>query len=181
MYKQFILSLILVLGLFGLTATDATAQTPERSEMEREVRSEILSLPYYGVFDAIGYKIDGNTVTLEGHVMRPITKNDAEAEVRDVEGVANVVNNIEVLPPSSADDRIRVKIYRAIANTGGLYRYLLGANPSIRIIVDGGRVSLEGFVTYESDKTLAGVAATEIFGVVGPVENNLVVEKTEKN
>lgn len=150
----------------------------EKARMERQIRKEIFSLPYYGVFDAIGYELDGGTVTLNGYVVRPYTKDEAEYYVRDVRGVTKVVNNIEVLPPSPSDDRIRLRIYRAIQNKGNLYRYLLGANPSIRIVVNRGRVILEGIVTYESDRTLAEAAATEIFGVLG-VTNNLKLERRE--
>lgn len=160
-------------NLFAQTVT--TKQSAENARIERKLIKEILSLPYYGVFDAIGFELDGKTVTLEGDVIQPKTKEYAEEEI---EGVENVVNNIKVLPPSSSDDRIRVRIYRAMANRGGLYRYLLGTNRSIRIIVDGGKVKLEGFVTYKTDKTLTSIAATEIFGVLG-VENNLRIENNK--
>lgn len=185
MYKRYLIIFALIIGLFGLTTDSVLAQQTSvkenaaKSKIEREVRKEILSLPYYGVFDAIGFETNGDTITLNGYVTRPLTKEDAGDEVEEVEGVNNVVNNIEVLPLSSSDDRIRVRIYNAIANSGSLYRYLLGTNPSIRIIVNNGRVKLEGFVTYESDKTLAYVAAREIFGVF-EVENNLRVEKQGK-
>lgn len=153
-------------------------QKVERSRIERKIRSEILSLPYYGVFDAIGYELNGSTVTLNGYVTRPYTKDDAAEEIRDIAGVTNVINNIEVLPPSPSDDRIRVAAYRAIANHGNMYRYLLGANPSLRIVVNRGRVILEGVVTYESDKTLAEAAVSEVFGVLG-ITNNLRLERRE--
>lgn len=184
MFKKFILSIAIMLGFISLSAQDIfaqnvnTNQNTDSARIERKITKEILSLPYYGVFDAIGYKLNGNTVTLEGDVIRPTTKDYAEEEIREIEGVENVINNINILPPSPSDDRIRVRIYRAMSNQAGLYRYLLGTNPSIRIIVNGGRVKLEGFVTYKSDKTLAGISATEIFGVLG-VENNLVVEKDD--
>lgn len=175
---------ILVIALIGFSANSLSAQTitdaemVERAEMERQVRKEILSLPYYGVFDAIGYEIKGDTVLLNGYVVRPYTKKEAAEAVLDIEGVSRVENSIEVLPPSPSDDRIRVRIYREIANKGNLYRYLLGANPSIRIVVKNGRVILEGIVTYESDITLATTAASQTFGVFN-VENNLKLERRE--
>lgn len=181
--KNIILTLILALGLFGISAETISAQDSEdarieRAKISREVRSEILSLPYYGVFDAIGYQLNGDTVTLTGYVTRPLTKDDAEDSVRDITGVRNVVNKIEVLPLSPSDDRIRVRIYREIADKGSLYRYLLGTNPAIRIVVKNGRVTLEGFVSSEADKNLAGIAAKEIFGVFS-VDNNLKVEQRD--
>ena len=184
MLKKLSVTAVLVIGFLSFSAETISAQqmtdaaNVSRSKMERQIRKEILTLPYYGVFDAIGYSANGDTITLEGYVVRPTTKSDAEAAVKDVEGVKNVVNNIKVLPLSSLDDQIRVRIYNALSNTGSLYRYLLGTNPAIRIIVDNGNVSLEGIVGNEGDKNLAGIAAREIFGVFG-VKNNLQVEKRE--
>ncbi|MCB1023120.1 MAG: BON domain-containing protein [Acidobacteria bacterium] len=180
MFKKFLFSFLFSLCFLGLTTSGAFAQTATnipRSQIDREIRKEILSLPYYGVFDAIGYKLDDGSVSLNGYVTRPYTKREAEEYIKDIDGVTAVENNIKVLPVYSSDNRIRVKVYRAIANQPGLYRYLLGSAPSIRIIVNHGYVSLEGFVTFESDKTLAGIAAREIFGVIN-VENNLKVDKT---
>ena len=184
MRRKHLIGAVLILALVGIAAQTGFAQSAqekaqvEKARMERQIRKEILSLPYYGVFDAIGYELAGSTVTLNGYVIRPYTKKEAAEAVRDVAGIDKVVNNIEVLPPSPSDDRIRVRIYRAIENSGSLYRYLLGANPSIRIVVNRGRVILEGIVTYESDRTLAQAAATEIFGVFN-VTNNLKLERRE--
>lgn len=180
-YRESLLS-VLILTIAAFSAQSVVAQTDaqkvEQARMERQIRKEILSLPYYGVFDAIGYELEGDTLTLNGYVVRPYTKKEAGDAVQDVAGVRAVVNNIEVLPPSPSDDRIRVRIYRAIENSGSMYRYLLGANPSIRIIVNRGRVILEGVVAYEGDRTLAEIAATEIFGVFN-VTNNLKLERRE--
>lgn len=181
--KKLLMLSILSIVLTGVSTVAISAQTMmndaaavEKTKTARQVRKEILGLPYYDVFDAIGYKLEGNTVTLEGFVVRPYTKSEAEAAVADVDGVQKVVNNIEVLPLSPSDDRIRVRIYRSISDQGGLYRYLLGTNPAIRIVVKNGNVRLEGYVSSEGDKTLAGIAAKEIFGVFN-VENNLQSEK----
>jgi len=184
MRNRLLKTLILAVAIAGISASGALAQTAsdqekvEKARIERQVRKEILSLPYYGVFDAIGYELKDGVVTLSGYVVRPYTKKDAGAAVADVKGVKQVVNNIEVLPPSPSDDRIRVRAYRAISNQGSLYRYLLGASPSMRIVVNRGRITLEGMVAYESDKMLAEVAATEIFGVFS-VKNNLQIERRE--
>src|SRR6202008_2411351 len=102
---------------------------------------------------------------LYGQVLKPITRQDAEKRVSRIEGVDRVVNNIEVLPLSGFDDSIRVRAYRSIFRTGGLYRYAMGANPSIHIIVKNGRITLEGVVSTQLDSRLANIAATGVSGV----------------
>jgi hyperosmotically inducible protein len=89
--------------------------------------------------------------------------------------VARVVNNINVLPLSSFDDQIRAATFRSIARTGGLYRYLMGVNPSLHIVVDHGRVTLEGVVSGKGDRTLAYMAANRVPGAFSVV-NNLRVQ-----
>ncbi len=148
------------------------------SKVEREVRSEILSLPYYGVFDAIGYQLNGDTVTLSGYVRRPITKSDAESVVADVDGVRSVINNIEVLPLSPNDDRIRLRTLQTLTNRGGnLFYNFLGTNPSIRIIVKNGRIILEGFVDTKADSNLANILARGVSGAFGVTNNLQIVDE----
>jgi len=132
-------------------------------------------LPYYGVFDNLAYRVDGNTVTLFGQVTRPTLKSDAEHAVKGIEGVERVNNQIEVLPLSPMDDRIRLAEYRAIFSQPGLDRYAMQAVPPIHIIVSNGKVTLEGVVATEADKNLAGVKANGVNGVFS-VNNNLRVE-----
>ncbi len=127
-------------------------------------------LPYYGVFDNLAYRVDGNTVTLEGQVTRPTLKSEAEKVVKDIEGVERVVNNIEVLPVSPNDD------YRTIYGDTALSRYGLQAVPPIHIIVKNGNVTLEGVVANEGDKNIANIRANGVSGVFS-VKNNLRVEK----
>ncbi|HWF89198.1 MAG TPA: BON domain-containing protein [Pyrinomonadaceae bacterium] len=147
-------------------------------QLERRVRHELVTLPYYGVFDNLAYQVNGGTVTLYGEVVRPSTRSDAAGRVKRIPGVTHVVNNIKVLPLSSFDDRIRRATYRSIASMGGLYRYLQGANPSLHIVVENGHVSLEGVVSGSGDKNLAYVAANRVPGVFS-VRNNLRVEGEE--
>ncbi|HEX8638686.1 MAG TPA: BON domain-containing protein, partial [Pyrinomonadaceae bacterium] len=158
MLKNLFTFAFLTIGLFAVSADSAAAQQNNNSggaRIERQIRKEIMTLPYYGVFDVIGYQINGGTVTLSGSVVRPTTRRDAEESVRDIEGVRNVVNNIEVLPLSPSDDRIRTRLLQTFVNRGGsLYRYFMGANPGIRIIVNRGRVSLEGYVDSRGDANL---------------------------
>jgi hyperosmotically inducible protein len=142
----------------------------------KEVHHELVMLPYYGVFDNFAYKVDPNgTVTLLGQVTRPTLKSDAENAVKRIEGVEHVDNQIDVLPPSPADDRIRRATYRAIYGNDVLSRYALQAVPPIHIIVKNGNVTLEGAVGNEMDKTVAGTKANGVSGVFS-VKNNLLVD-----
>src|SRR6266852_5616384 len=166
------------------TPYSATAQPQEnkkqRSEMKygekltKEVRHQLVMLPWYSVFDNLAYKVEGDKVTLYGEVTRPTLKSDAEAVVKSIEGVATVVNNIEVLPLSPMDDQIRRAVYRAIYGEAGLSRYSIQAVPSIHIIVKNGNVTLEGVVDNETDKNLANLRASTVPNVFS-VKNNLVV------
>lgn len=143
--------------------------------LAREVRHELVMLPYYGVFDNLSFRVDGGAVTLMGQVTRPTLKSDAENVVKRIEGVSNVQNNIEVLPVSSMDDQIRMTTYRAIYGFPSLNRYALNAVPPIHIIVNNGRITLEGVVANEGDKNAAGIQANSVPGVFG-VTNNLRIE-----
>jgi len=142
----------------------------------REVRHELVMLPYYGVFDNLAYRVDGNTVTLLGQVTRPTLKSDAGNVVKNIEGVEKVDNQIQVLPVSPMDDRIRLAEYRSIYGQPGLDRYALQAVPPIHIIVHNGKVTLEGVVSTQADKDMANVRANGVPGVFS-VTNNLRVEK----
>ena len=144
--------------------------------IQKEVRHELLMLPYLDVFDNIAYRVDGYNVTLVGQVTRPSLKSDAEHVVKGIEGVEKVDNQIEVLPPSSMDDRIRIRLYRAIYGYPSLQKYDLGVNKPIRIIVKSGHVSLEGVVDNDADKNVAGIRANSVSGIFS-VNNNLRVVK----
>jgi hyperosmotically inducible periplasmic protein len=149
---------------------------PDETQLTQEVRHHLMSLPYYSVFDDLGFSIEGNTVVLQGEVTRPVLKSDAENSVKKIEGVGNVVNNIEVLPLSPNDDRIRRAMYRAIYGDPDLsVRYAAQPFPPIHIIVKNGNVRLEGVVGSQMDKTLAGMQANGVPGAFS-VENDLQVE-----
>jgi hyperosmotically inducible periplasmic protein len=155
----------------------ADAGTMGQQRIAREVRHELVMLPYYGVFDNLAYQVDGSTVTLVGQVTRPTLKSDAENVVKRIEGVERVVNDIEVLPLSPNDDRIRIAVYRAIYGQTGLDRYALQAVPPIHIIVKNGQVDLEGMVSSQADKDMANIRANGVPGVFG-VTNNLRVSES---
>jgi hyperosmotically inducible protein len=151
-----------------------------QNRIAREVRHELVMLPYYGVFDNLAFSVDGSTVTLYGQVTRPTLKSDAENVVKKIEGVEKVDNQIQVLPLSSMDDRIRIAAYRTIYGTTGLDRYALQAVPSIHIIVNNGRITLVGVVATEADKNLAGIRANSVSGVFS-VANDLQVENQQSS
>jgi hyperosmotically inducible protein len=170
---------IITFAFLSFLAFDANAQTPQTA-LEQKIFKEINRLPYYGVFDFISYKVDGRTVTLYGKVASLGTKKSAERVIRKIDGVERVVNNIDELPPSSFDNAIRRQIVRDFWNRGGsLYRYLQGSNPSVRIIVENGRVTLEGYVSNRGDANLANILANGVSGVFS-VRNNLIVGRKER-
>lgn len=174
--------LIVFAGLLALVPFNTVAQNSQRDQNSpkaqerviREVRHELLMLPYYGVFDNIAYRVDGGTVTLLGQVLRPSLKSDAENAIKHIEGVDRVDNQIDVLPPSSMDDRLRIALFRAIYQFPGLQKYELGVQKPIRIIVKNGHVTLEGVVDSQADKDLAGVRAKTVSGSFS-VTNNLQI------
>lgn len=173
MYKVAVLTMLALLPASGWQTVPKQAE----ERLVREVRHELVMLPYYGVFDNLTFRVDGRAITLMGQVTRPTLKSDAERVVKDVEGVEKVVNKIEVLPTSPNDDRIRIAVYRAIYGHTALDRYAFRSVPPIHIIVRNGDVSLEGVVANETDKNIAGIQAKGVPGVF-KVTNNLMVEKS---
>jgi len=164
-------SLFLTVSAFGR----ADAKHPQPT-VETEVRHELIMLPYYGVFDYLQYKVEGSKVTLYGYAHRPSLRSDAEAVVKGLERVESVDNQIQVLPVSPFDDRIRVAAYRALYGSQDFWKYAIQAVPPIHILVNNGRVTLEGVVGSELDKNLAFARVSGISGTFG-VTNNLVVVK----
>lgn len=183
-YAVFLLNFLLAATVLGYPqkqqAQFGARSTQENPKLEqhitKEVRHELVMLPYYSVFDNLAYKVQGDQVTLVGQVTRPTLKSDAEAAVKSVEGVSQVNNQIEVLPPSPTDDRIRLALYRAIYSAPQLQRYSMESVPPIHIIVNMGHATLEGAVASEADKNVAGLQANSVPGVFS-VTNNLQVEK----
>jgi hyperosmotically inducible periplasmic protein len=140
----------------------------------REIHHQILVLPFYSVFDSIKFSLEGHRVTLTGQVLRRNLKEHAEAAVKSIEGVDVVVNQIEVLPPSPADDDLRDAVYRALYEDSTLARYAIQNIPPVHIIVKNGVVALEGSIDSVSDKNLAATRAGSVANV-SAVRNNLVV------
>jgi osmotically-inducible protein OsmY len=167
--------------------TPSPATSPESlQKLANKIRHELVMLPYYDVYDNLYFRIQGRTVTLLGETPNATTKSDAGNVVKRIEGVDQVINNIEVLPPNPADERIRRATYRAIYSYGPLFKYSHAPVPPIHIIVKNGRVTLEGIVDSESDKQMAGMQANQVPGTF-QITNNLRVvsssgeDKKKKN
>jgi hyperosmotically inducible protein len=178
----FALSFILVALLAAASQVAARPQKqtePKPQDLVKEVRHQLVLLPYYSVFDNLAFKVEGSKVTLIGQTVRPTLKSDAEAAVKGVEGVSSVQNDIEVLPTSPMDDQLRRAVYRAIYGDAALSRYSIQAVPSIHIIVKNGNVTLEGVADNEGDKNIAGLRANGVANVFS-VKNNLVVAGDSK-
>lgn len=183
------LTLMATLAVAPVTGWAKTSELPRSMELQtakeaisatewlqKKVRHELVMLPYYSVFDHITYKVDGDRVELAGQVHRPTLKSSAARVVQQVEGVSTVTNNIEVLPLSPNDDRIRLSVYRAIYGSSALSRYTLQPVPSIHIIVKNGQVTLEGVAANEMDKNIASIRANSVPGVFS-IAQNIVVAK----
>ena len=178
-------ALALAILIAPISTSAARQDAPPRNEKKmhdnlvKEVRHQLLLLPYYSVFNNLLYKVDGDKVTLLGQVVRPTLKSDAERAVKDIEGVSNVDNQIQVLPTSPMDDQLRRAVYRTLYGDTALSRYGMSALPSIHIIVNNGHVTLEGVVDSEGDKNLANIRANGVPNVFS-VTNNLTVAADSK-
>jgi hyperosmotically inducible protein len=168
------LSAAVLIAPMGLMAAVSNEAKP-LPKLANDIRHELVMLPWFSVFDNLQYQLNGNEVVLSGQVTRPTLKSDAQRVVERIEGVERVVNNIEVLPLSPFDDRVRMAVARSIFGYGPMYRYAMGANPPIHIIVKNGHVTLEGVVANEMDKNIANIRANGVSGVFS-VTNNLAVE-----
>jgi hyperosmotically inducible periplasmic protein len=163
------------LAMAGVPMFATNGNLPQ--DLSDRVRHELVMIPYYNVFDNLVYHVDNGVVTLAGEVTQPVVKDDAERSVKHLAGVTQVINNIRVLPPSSFDDRIRMAEYRTIYGFGGLYRYGMGTQPSIHIIVENGHVTLVGVVDNQADKNTANIRANTVPGVFSVTNDLRVVEQ----
>lgn len=157
------------------TVSAAESAKHELTSLENEIRHELVMLPWFSVFDNLQFQVNGEHVVLSGHVTRPTLKSSAENVVKRLEGVEKITNNIEVLPLSPFDDRIRLAAYRSIYGYGPLNRYALNPQAPIRIIVRNGDITLQGVVANEMDANLAFMRARGVPGAFS-VTSNLQVE-----
>jgi hyperosmotically inducible protein len=161
----------------SMQAQNSRNQTAERSCLVQEVRYQLMMLRNYSIFDNLECEVSGiDTVTIQGQVVRPSLKSDAERVIRALEGVRMLVNKIEVLPIDPDDEKMRTAVYHAILTQQDLQRYFIRAVPPIHIIVKNGFVTLVGSVGTQMDKNLAETAARDVPGTFG-VSNKLKVEK----
>jgi hyperosmotically inducible protein len=172
--RRFVPVLLLMVAM-----SPALVQAQVNPRLVRQIRHELATLPYYGVFDWLQFEPQGDTVILSGQVVRPTTKSDAESRVKDIDGVSKVENQIEVLPLSPSDDRLRRALYRQIyGQNSPLFRYATQAIPSIHIIVDRGHATLKGVVANKGDATLAYIRARGVPGLFS-VKSELTIEGQE--
>jgi hyperosmotically inducible periplasmic protein len=168
----FLVLATLTIGACNASAAASPDQGADEALLSKQIHNQLVTLPWYGVFDNLEYTINGSEVRLTGQVFEPITKSDAEARMKRLVRVTRVENNITVLPLSMVDNRIRRAELHAIFFDTSLSRYAMGAVPTIHIIVNNGHVTLEGVVSSEMDRTIANIRANTVPGVFS-VTNNL--------
>jgi hyperosmotically inducible protein len=167
---------LLLVALAFSSAQTQNVTANQNQHLIKEVRHELVMLPNVNIFDNLEFRVDGNTVTLMGQVTRPVLKSDAENVVKHIEGVGQVINQIEVLPLSPNDEQIRRATYAALVRQPQLQIYFMQALPPIRIIVKNGNVTFEGVVANKGDSDLVKITANTVPGVFS-VTNDLKVEK----
>ena len=183
-----VLAALLALGTASFAATQQGNQGSQsaasgqnnvdqksQQRITKEVRHELVMMPQLSIFDNLAFNVNGGTVTLMGQVRNAVLKDEAQRSIKHIEGVEQVNNQMEILPPSPNDDRIRAQVARAIFNDSRLFPYAVQSLPPIHIIVKGGHVNLEGLVRDQGDKNEAGIRASGVPGVFS-VQNNLQVE-----
>lgn len=173
-YIRNLMLMAVAAAMLSFVTVNAQTNRSQLTELERKVRKELLMLPNYGLFDHIAFKVDGGTVTLYGKTSSLGTMKGAERSVKRIPGVIEVINNIDELPPSSFDDRIRRQIAREFVRGAGVHPYISGVNPQVRIIVENGRVTLEGYVPNKGTANAMYLLANRVPGTFG-VTNNLVI------
>ncbi len=167
-------SLVAALSLRAQNGTSGNSR--EELRIAKQVRHEIVIEPYLNVFDSVNFNVDGPNVTLTGAVTQPTVKNDIVKSVKRIEGVQHVDDQIKVLPPSPADQRIRRALFRSIYRYPPLQKYAGPVVKPIQIIVDSGHVTLEGVVDSESDKNLVQLRANSVPGIFSVTDNLQVVK-----
>ncbi|HLK67214.1 MAG TPA: BON domain-containing protein [Bryobacteraceae bacterium] len=174
-------AVLLSVGIAG-AASKGNDNLPSGDEqIAQKIRHEILVYPHFSIFDDVSFRVSAGQVELIGAVNQPFKKKDLERLAFQVPGVNGVTNGLKVLPLSTADDRLRLQIARAIYRDPALSRYAIQAVPPIHIIVDNGHITLTGVVSNELEKNIAGVRAASVGLSFGPVTNNLQVEHPAPN
>ena len=175
MHRRFLFPIALA-SLTVASFAQREASPAAVARIQKEVRHELVMLPFLTVFDNLAFQVNGYDVTLMGQVTNPTLKSDAGNVVKKIEGVEKVDNQIEVLPASPIDDGLRRRLYRAIYGYPPLEKYAMPVLEPIRIVVKNGNVTLEGVVDSDADKNLVGIRARGVSGTFS-VTNNLAVAK----
>ena len=173
---------MLALGLMG--SAFASSFPNDNGLLEQRLNGQVhhalAMIPQYSIFDDLSYRVEGNTVTLSGAVRNAVVSDEAQASVKHIEGVERVVNNIEILPASFNDDRIRGQVARAVFSDPRMSSYAIQPVPPIHIIVKNGHVDLVGVVRTKTDADSAFIRANGVPGVFS-VNNNLRVEQPARS
>jgi hyperosmotically inducible protein len=170
MFARLVVTTLVVLA----AATSAGATGPKDLQVFRDVQRQVLQYPHFTIFDSVSAQVDNGTVTLVGKVTMPYKKNDIERRVSKLPAVERLVNRIEVLPVSQFDDDLRFRIARAIYSNPNFRPFASMVNPPIHVIVERGRVTLEGVVNSQVDRMLARSIAANFLAF--EVKNDLKTE-----
>jgi len=177
--SKLMLASALLVAASAVASTDVPAASPD-AQIAQKIGHEIRMYSRYTLWDNVAVRVREGDVELQGQVSQPFKKADLGRIAQHVPGVRSVTNDLEVLPTSFSDDRLRVQVARAIFRDPVLSRYSLQAVPPIHIIVDNGHVTLEGVVNTEMEKNVAGIRASGAGLSFGQVINNLQVERPSK-
>lgn len=171
---------VIVALLFLCVGTRAWAADRTNLEVFNDVSTQVSRYAYFTIFDTVHADVKDGVVTLTGKVTLPYKAEEIAKRVAKVNGVTDVHNRIEALPVSQFDNSLRRQIASAIYSHPALFQYGLGANPSIHVIVERGRVTLDGVVNNDADRLIARMVASS-FGSFGQVKNALQTREEAKN
>jgi len=164
-----------------ILVSSAPAWAAQRQNLEvfQDVSRQVLRYPNFTIFDSVHAEVNEGVVTLTGKVTMPYKRQDIERRIAKIEGVRQVQNDITTLPVSQFDDELRFRIARAIYGNSNFWRYGAMVNPPIHIIVEGGRVTLEGVVNSNIDRMLARSIASSFnaFSVTSDLKTDAEVER----
>ena len=175
MVARFVATVIVMLAM----STPAWAQGREDLQIFRDISRQVLQYPHFTIFDSVDAQVEDGVVVLSGKMTMPYKVKDIEERVARVNGVAQVQNNITVLPVSGYDDDLRFRISRAIYGNSNFWTYGAMVNPPIHIIVENGHVTLEGVVNSNIDRMLARSLASSFgsFSITNNLKTDAEVEQ----